>query len=107
MLNIIDEFGRGVEDEEWIPLIGDEEGVVITQDQNINRIRQQRELYIKHQLGLFIFKPPSKRGYKYWKWVEVIIDSWVELKETAQRSSKPFGYLYRPRSKKPIDLHNL
>jgi len=54
VLNIIDVFDRGVADEEWIPFVGEEDGIIITQDYNIHRIRQQRELYIKYQLGLFV-----------------------------------------------------
>lgn len=107
VLNIIDEFGRGAKDEEWIPQIGKYESIIITQDYNINRMRQLRELYIKHKLGIFIFQAPSKSGYRYWKWVKVIINTWEELKNTTQKSNKPFGFLYKPRSKKPIDLHKL
>jgi hypothetical protein len=37
--SIIDEFGKGAPDEEWIPGIASEHGCVITQDLNINRSR--------------------------------------------------------------------
>jgi len=37
VLTIKDEFGRGANDEDWIPLVGKQSGVVITQDFNIYR----------------------------------------------------------------------
>lgn len=40
----VDEFERGVPDEEWIPAVGKNDGIVITQDLNIHLTRHQREL---------------------------------------------------------------
>jgi len=67
ILSIIDEFGRGAPDEEWVPKVGENQGIVITQDLNIQRTRHQRELYKKHGVGVVFFKAPKKKGYSYWK----------------------------------------
>ena len=67
-------FGQGCKDEDWIPVAGNQGAVVITQDLNINNTRSQRELYRKSKLGVFFFKPPSKKGYRYWEMVEQITD---------------------------------
>ena len=107
VVNIIDEFGRGAADEEWIPVVGDEEKFVITQDYNLHRIRQQRELYIQYKLGIFIFRPPAKRGFLYWDWVEFIIKKGEQVKQKAIHSSKPFGFMISSRTSKAVDLNEV
>ena len=37
VLSIKDVFGEGAQDEDWIPKVGAEKGIVITQDYNIQR----------------------------------------------------------------------
>jgi len=65
--SIIERFGRGAPDEEWIPILGKEKATVITHDYQIHRRSDQRELYKKHGLGLVIIRPPSKTGLLYWE----------------------------------------
>lgn len=91
VLSIKDVFGNGALDEDWIPKIGEVGGIVITQDFNIFRKKQQKDLYEKCGVGLFFIRPPSKRGYRYWEMVEQIVYRWVEIKELS-RSRPPFAY---------------
>jgi hypothetical protein len=35
-------FGKGIKDEDWIPLAGKQEACIITQDYNIQRTRHQK-----------------------------------------------------------------
>ncbi|MDX1640196.1 MAG: hypothetical protein R3220_00770 [Balneolaceae bacterium] len=104
ILNIRDEFGRGVADEQWIPEVGKQEGIVITQDLNIHRTRQQRELYRRFKIGVVFFKPPKKTGYGYWTMIEKIIEAWPDIKKVAKRERTPFAYVIRPRSKRLEEL---
>lgn len=46
VLSIVDEFGESAKDEEWIPEIGKQGGIVVTEDRRIQTTRHQRELYI-------------------------------------------------------------
>ncbi|MBO6794725.1 MAG: DUF5615 family PIN-like protein [Balneolaceae bacterium] len=96
-------FGAGTPDEEWIPKVAKEDGIVITQDRNIHRVQHQRELYKKHGLGVVFFKPP-KKGYKYWDLVLFYIKRWKTVKDTVKTLSKPFGLLVTPNSAKPEKL---
>ncbi len=107
VLNITDEFGHGIADDDWIPVVGSKGGIVVTQDHNIHRMRQQRELYREHNLGLVVIKPPSKTGYKYWEQVRLIIKEWEKIIKTASRSKRPFGYILKARSSKLIDLDEI
>lgn len=98
--SIIDVFGRGAKDEEWIPKVGENDGIVITQDLNIHRTRHQRDLYKEHGLGVVFFKPPKKTGYLYWEMLSHILTSWPDIVKTVERAEKPFAYIIKPRSKK-------
>jgi hypothetical protein len=100
---IRDEFGKGTPDEEWIPKVANEGGIVITQDLNIHRVRQQRELYKQHDLGVVFFKPP-KKGYKYWDLVEFYIRRWKVVKDEVKKLKKPFALIVKPNSAKPERL---
>lgn len=96
----IDVFKRGAPDEEWIPKVGAKNGIVITQDLNIHRTRQQRELYRKHGVGVVFFKPPKKHGYSYWEMLTHILSSWPDIVQTVEKAERPFAYIIKPRSKK-------
>jgi len=96
----VDVFKRGAKDEEWIPKVGKNDGIVITQDLNIHRTRHQRELYKKHNVGVVFFKPPKKHGYPYWEMLTQILTSWPDIIKTIERAERPFAYIIRPKSKK-------
>lgn len=95
VLSIKKEFGKGVKDEVWIPKVGKECGIVITQDLHIHTTRHQNELYKKHGLGVFFFKPPST-GYSFWEMVEKLVKYWPEIKKKAG-DRKPFAYRITPK----------
>ncbi|WAC10581.1 PIN-like domain-containing protein [Dyadobacter pollutisoli] len=97
VLSIESVFGRGALDEDWLPKIGKEKGVVITQDLNIHRTRRQRELFEEHHVGVFFLSPPSKTGYQYWEMVEQIIKRWREIKKLS-KGNRPFAYRCTSRS---------
>lgn len=92
------EYGRGTQDEDWIPRVGSLNGIVITQDYNIQRTQQQYELLKKYKMGIFYLRPPGKIGYKYWEMVQKIINNWEEIKELG-KGKFPFAYRIMPRGK--------
>lgn len=103
VFTIREQFGQGTPDEVWIPKVAAKDGIVITQDLNIHRVRQQRELYMQHGLGVVFFKPP-KNGYQYWDLVEFYIKRWKVVKEEVKKLNKPFALVVTPRSEKPDRL---
>lgn len=94
------EFGRGVADEDWIPQLKGQRACVITQDYNIQRIRNQRALCEQYELGLIYLRPPSKSGFRYWDMVAKLVQHWVEILEVASREARPFTYQITSKSKK-------
>jgi hypothetical protein len=95
--SIIDRFGRGVSDEDWIPILGEEQATVITHDYQIHRRSDQRKLYKDHGLGLVIIRPPSKSGLLYWEQVQLTIKHWDKILETDQSTKKPYCLVIKQR----------
>lgn len=91
VLSLKEVFGAGAQDEDWIPKVGEMGGIVITQDYNIFRKKQQRELYEKSGVGLFFIKPPSNTGYRYWEMVQQIVNRWPEIKKLI-KTNRPFAF---------------
>lgn len=101
VLFLADVFGKGVKDEVWIPVLGQEGSVIITHDLNIHRTRSQRELFIEYGLGAFFFSPPSKKGFGYWDFVQQVIKRWEEIRKlSSDKGKRPFAYRYTIRSNK-------
>jgi len=60
--HVVKSFGRGTDDNIWIPKIAQMHGVVITQDLNINRTQYLFRLCLEYKLGVFFFKPQRKKA---------------------------------------------
>lgn len=90
--SIIEEFGTGVQDEDWISHVGLQGSCVITQDYNLQRIRHQRILSEQAQLGMFYFRPPTKKGFRYWDMVRIMVKHWPEILKIIEHEDRPFSY---------------
>lgn len=91
VLSIKDAFKEGIADEDWIPTVGKEKGIVITQDRRIQSSRHQRELYMQHGVGIIFLKSP-KSGMTFWQMFKHIVDWWDEIKQIARKNTPPFSY---------------
>lgn len=97
--SIKDVFGEGALDEDWIPLAGQQNSCIITQDYNINRIRHQRELCEQYGLGMFYFRPPSKNGFLYFDMLKMMVKHWPDIIKISQKEKRPFAYKATSNSK--------
>src|SRR5579863_9480434 len=86
------EYGRGILDEEWIPKVGKVNGVVITQDSKMQRVKTQYALLKAYNLGIYFLIPPGKKGYTYWEMVERIVLNWQEIKSLSRKHKPPFAF---------------
>ena len=107
VLHIADAFGMGAADEEWIPKVAQQHGVVLTQDMNIHRQKQQFALCQKYKIGIFFFRPPKKTPFNYWQWVDIVIRHWAEIKRITDTETRPFAFSMTRRSKAPERLSQL
>ena len=96
-----DDFGKGANDEDWIPKLN-EGNCVITADINIRFTKHQRELFEHYQIGMFFLKTP--KGYDYWATTLLIIKKWVQVLDTMNKKKPPFAYRIKPNSKKLEDI---
>lgn len=92
VLSIKDVFGQGALDEDWIPKVGAENGIVITQDFRIQSQKHQRKLYIENGVGILFLNPPSKNGFSYWDMVKKLIDEWEDIKKIVRKNKTPFAF---------------
>jgi hypothetical protein len=93
-------FGQGAKDEDWIPLVGKEGGIIITQDYNIQTTRHQRDLCEANGLGMLYIKPPAKNGLSYWQMAQFIVTRWEEIKKIISKNKPPFAFRSTVKSKK-------
>ena len=92
--SVEEEFGRGVQDETWIPGIAQRHGVALTQDLNIHRSRAQWDLCKANKVGVFFFKPPAKaKMWSYWDIVQLTVRHWPEMKRLSTETRRPFGFV--------------
>lgn len=94
-----DEFGKGAEDEEWIPQVASKHGVLLTQDLNIHRTRAQWDLCRMNKIGVFFFKPP-RAGWDHWVIVREVVNRWEEIKRLSGSLKRPFGFVIEQRKSK-------
>lgn len=94
VVHSIQAFGKGAQDDEWIPEAAKMHAIVITQDLNISRTSSLWRLCTDYKLGIFFVKPP--RSYKYWDIVKLMIKKWEEMKNKAVASRTPYGYRVTP-----------
>jgi hypothetical protein len=92
VLAIKEYFSQGIQDDQWIPKVGQLKAIVITQDFSIHSSKELRNLYMEHEVGLFFLKPPSKTGYKYWEMVVKVISLWEQIMKIASHDHPPFAY---------------
>jgi hypothetical protein len=84
-------MGKGVPDEDIIPVIGQVNGVYITKDLNIHKTRLQYQLCEQYNLAVFFLKLP-KGWDKHWEIVKLLINSWEEMYQKIKTEKRPFGY---------------
>lgn len=92
----IQDFGKGIKDEELIPRIGEKKAVLITRDVNMNRIKLQRDLLKIHKLGVFFIDLP-KGKCKHWDIVLLLINYWQDIIHIIRTKNTPYIYIVKPR----------
>lgn len=97
-------FGEGALDEEWIPKLQKGKDCVVTQDYNINRIREQRQLCEQYEIGVFYFRPPSKNGFTYWDMLKMLVKHWPEIIKKTDKEKRPFAFKATSKSSKLEDV---
>jgi hypothetical protein len=104
VLSLKDVFHEGIKDEEWIPAIGSQNGIVVTQDRRIQHSRHQRELYTQHGVGIIFLKSP-KTGMTFWQMFKHLVEWWDDIKQIARKHKTPFSFRQPGHNKPFIEWH--
>lgn len=91
VLSLKEVYYEAIKDEDWIPKIGQENGIIITQDRKIQSSRHQRELYIQNGVGV-IFLKSQKGGMTFWQMFKHLVTWWDDIKQIVRRNSPPFAF---------------
>lgn len=91
-------FGIGAADEEIIPKIGNEGGILITKDLNIHRTRLQAQLCEEHKVGVFFLKMPKGQD-KQWEIVKLLVYNWEDIVSKTNKEKRPFSFRFKPNGK--------
>ncbi len=82
--------GQGATDAEVILKAATlENAIIISEDDDFKRIKANKELIKKHNLGYVLYKPP-KHGSRYWEKVVSFILAWEDLKKKIKATKRPF-----------------
>jgi hypothetical protein len=96
--NTIDTIGRGVPDEDIIPFIQKQHGILVTQDRNIKRRETQSKILKSSGIGSIFYRPP-KGGQKFWDMVIVFIKNWEDITKKTRNRKNRFAFEFSPRKK--------
>lgn len=91
LVSMAAQYGKGTQDEDWLPDWGKKDGIFLAQDLNISRTRHLADLLKIHQSGALFLKPP--KGTKYWELVTILIRRWPEIVEIIKTKKRPFSYV--------------
>lgn len=88
-----DVYDFGTDDLDWIPQVGKEKGVVITQDVHISKRKNEIDAYLKYGVRLFFLRGKTKkRGLSVWEMVQVLSKNWEEMVNIILTDEGPFTY---------------
>ncbi len=90
--SIIDDFGRGASDEDWMAGLDRSRSCVITKDLNINKRPHQRRLCQSYHMGIFFIKGPRGKGLTYWQTLRLLVSHWEEIINYSTHTPMPFGF---------------
>ena len=88
VISLIDKFGRGAKDEDWLPKISG--SIIVTQDYRIQTTRHQRDLYEKHGVGMILISA-GKTGMTFWEFTKLLIKHWDEILKLTRKPKFPFA----------------
>ncbi|MGI8951953.1 MAG: DUF5615 family PIN-like protein [Chitinophagaceae bacterium] len=82
-------LGEGATDTEVILKANQIGAIIISEDDDFKRIRANKVLIKKHNLGYVLYKPPA-HGSRYWEKVVSLILAWENLKQKIKNTELPF-----------------
>lgn len=88
--HIVDEFGRGVKDTDWLKEISGRGWSVITRDRAIRRRPAEIEALRQYRIGAFFL---GGKQLSRWQLITQIVRAWPLILEANQAANKPFIFI--------------
>jgi hypothetical protein len=88
--SIQNEFGKGTNDDVWIPIIGGRDACVVTKDTHLKSRKHEIELLREHQINMIYLKAPKRAEFTYWEMVELLVKNWPQVLNIISTHSRPF-----------------
>ncbi len=86
-----DRFPHNAKDEDWLPVAGQEEWLVIARDKKIRTRPRERDLVRAHGVGIFIIN--QKRDPSLWDYFKLMAACLDEMERLFAETPRPFMYL--------------
>lgn len=97
---LVEDFGFGTKDRDWLTALKKANSCVITQDINIHRRKAELEIYRENKIGMFFLKGINrKRGLSVWQMVQALAKNWEEITRIATNECRPFAYEFSIKGK--------
>ncbi len=93
----VEGLGKGAEDEEILPFIGKEQGVLISRDRDFARVQAIASLCKEHNVPVVFIRLPEGSD-RLWDLVRLLIEHWEKIIEI-MTSRKPYSIRLRVRGK--------
>lgn len=83
----LDHFARGTPDEEWLPLVGESNWVLLTTDKRIRYRANEKQAVIRHKVRMFYFSKNDMSGHQI---ASALQKALPEIKKHCARQPPPF-----------------
>jgi len=86
-------FPEDVEDEQWLPFVGEREWTAITRDDRVRRRPLQLAKIREYDVGLYVL---AGKNLSAWQLIQQLVRLWPRIKEGAEKAKRPFVFRLPP-----------
>lgn len=95
-LHIAEILGDGIEDEDVIRHVSQNNGILFTKDSDFKKVKIIVDCMKSHSIGLFYMKTPKKEVY--WQTVVRLIRAYINCRVVILNKTIPYAYEIMPNS---------
>lgn len=89
VIHLTDKFPPNAKDEDWMEFVGENKMILITQDKKIKKRAAELNAFKRHKVGAFILTGQNR---DIWQIIQQIIKNWLQIKNLAARTKRPFAF---------------
>ena len=93
VIHLQDRFAENADDDDWLPIIGQEGLFLVTRDLEIRRNPAELNALKKYRVGAFFL---GGKNLGRCQLIQQLVRNWPQIKEYARTKRPPFAYRVRP-----------